>query len=157
MSESSEVSEQSDGRNTKHRGWLGALPALGCTAFLVAMIAAFFLWDFSEIIFARQQRQAALELITPGMRLTTAERELNKRHYITLYKSGPGGDPPVLDVGTCQRLPLTLQLIRKLFPQWHTPERVTDHLLARTHFVILADRNGQVKTNGNGRPAVELE
>src|SRR5690606_32649108 len=106
--------------------------------------------------FTRQLRQAALENVEPGMRLTHVERDLNSQRYFTLYISDPG-QPPMLDVSTCRRIPFTMRAIKSLFPRWKTGELATSWMLFRTHFKIIADDTGAVRSDSQGKPLVVLE
>lgn len=122
---------------------------------IVTLIASLALlaWDFSDIIFARQHRAKALELVKPGMRLTEAERTLNTARYTTLYLSPPG-QPPMLDVATGSRLPFTLQALKKLAPEWKGQKQLSNRLMQITHFTLTADLSGVVQGTERGTPLV---
>lgn len=155
MNEAPEVGSETATQEPGKADNVRRIAPLSFSLIIIALISGFFAWDFSEIIFAHQHRRAALELVQPGMRLMQAERELNQQRYITLYLTEPGV-APALDVGTCRRLPLTFQLLRKLFPRWRAPERAADHLLTSTHFKIIGDENGEIRADSNGEPLIEL-
>jgi hypothetical protein len=130
--------------------------AISWTVAVIVLVLALLMWDYSEILFASRHRAEAVALLKPDMRLTTAERELNKACYSTLYVS-PAGLPPMLEVTTCRRPPWTLQALRRAVPGWDLPEQTLGRLLARTQFTVYGNTSGTVAKVENGLPLVLVE
>lgn len=116
-----------------------------------ALLAGIFLFvDYSDIFFSNSRRRAALDLIKPGMRLTQAERVLNSAGYLTLYIEET---PPVLQVSSLSRVPLTADLLHRFMPNSTPDNWLRAKLSGFTRFYVISELDGTVKFTSEGRPA----
>jgi hypothetical protein len=114
--------------------------SVGTLLIIVALLGL--IWDFSEVLLAPSRRARALELLTPGMRITQAERTLNGAGYLTLYIDQT---PPYLQVSTLSDPPQTARALHKLFPGSAPDTWLREQLTVSTRFYVKSDATGQVQ------------
>lgn len=117
---------------------------------LVLLFAALVIMDYSDIVFADSRRQAALDLIKPGMRLTQAERTLNGAGYMTLYVDE---NPPWVQVSFLNRWPLSAVLLHRTLPNSAADDWLRNRLSGLTRFYVAGKPDGTVKFSSAGEPA----
>ena len=128
-----------------HSSW--KLTSAGVGSLLVVFALLGLTWDFSEVLFARSRRAQALELLTPGMRITQAERTLNNAGFLTLYIDQT---PPYLQVSTLTNPPLSARALHKLFPGSLPDDWLREQLTISTRFYVKSDAAGLVRFTPEG-------
>lgn len=142
------VGDKAAGALDEHRH--SRVTGLGITMLVLLVLVLFLAVDYSDLIFSRSRREAALDLIRPGMRLTQAERELNSAGYLTLYIDET---PPVLQVSSLSRVPFTAKIVHSVIPHSTPDVWLRSKLSSFTRFYIIAQLDGTVKFTPDGRAA----
>lgn len=137
-------------------GRIRSLPLPGLAVLIIFLGIVLLFADFSSILFSSQQRQTALQLVKPGIRLTQAERTLNHAGYVTLYIES-SSKPAILQVSTLKKLPITVNLIHSFFKNSELDVRLLQSVAARTRFYILSESDGNVSFTSEGKPEVSLQ
>ncbi len=128
-----------------HSSWKLTSASVGSLMVLAGLLML--LYDFSEVLFATSRREQALELLTPGMRITQAERTLNGAGFLTLYIDQT---PPYLQVSTLSDPPVTAQAVHRLFPGSAADGWLREQLTLNTRFYVKSDPAGMVKFTPQG-------